>query len=468
MQKLALAVLTIFVAVAFGSAMGPTSSFAQQKLKKPKIRERKRIQEWAEQEIRDLHQDLQLAHRAINGRVELPRHNSALRRHRARLLRRTADIRLYYWGHRPGHGNSSRPPRRADAGRLRDHGPATGKAQPIFVAFASVPFGLDNEGYNLWYYERGGKQMFDELYGQYGLAPFFGGNTGEEIGMHSNKRATKIEDFKGIKVRTVGWYMDILTKMGVSVTPAARTQTRSLGPRVWGHRRRRIQHPGRQHPLRVRRTHQACDFPRRGRALLPVGRGHQQEEVGRAAEDLKIIVETAAKETQLWANAWQENLNIEASKIMQKTTESAEMDDTATVEFRQGLVCRSCTSLPQRIRTRRRCSTPRRNSRKNTPQPRDLRGRSWRPGLKADVLKGRLAQNPSVLAPRGAFQPRGACRCTRRRYTPHAKKFVHAVDAMNEFVGRFTSYMLISLVFVVCYEVFMCKPSNRPTVWASR
>ena len=45
------------------------------------------------------------------------------------------------------------------------------------------------------------------------------------------------------------------------------------------------------------------------------------------------------------------------------------------------------------------------------------------------------------------------------------KKFVHAVDALNQFVGRFTSYLLIPLVFVVCYEVFMRKLFNLPTVW---
>jgi len=46
------------------------------------------------------------------------------------------------------------------------------------------------------------------------------------------------------------------------------------------------------------------------------------------------------------------------------------------------------------------------------------------------------------------------------------KKFVHAVDAVNQFVGRFTSYLLIPLVFVVCYEVFMRKLFRSPTVWA--
>ena len=87
------------------------------------------------------------------------------------------------------------------------------------MAFASVPFGLDFEGYNIWYYERGGKDLLNELYGRFNMVAFFGGNAGQELGLFSNKRATKMQDFKGMKVRTPGWYMDILTRMGVSVTP---------------------------------------------------------------------------------------------------------------------------------------------------------------------------------------------------------------------------------------------------------
>ena len=46
------------------------------------------------------------------------------------------------------------------------------------------------------------------------------------------------------------------------------------------------------------------------------------------------------------------------------------------------------------------------------------------------------------------------------------KQFVRAVDAVNQFVGRVTSYLLVPLVAVVCYEVFMRKLFNLPTVWA--
>ncbi len=88
-----------------------------------------------------------------------------------------------------------------------------------FVAYASVPFGLDYLGYNIWAYERGGQKLLQDLYGKFGMMAFFCGNAGQELGLFSNKKATKMADFKGMKVRTPGWYMDILTRMGISVTP---------------------------------------------------------------------------------------------------------------------------------------------------------------------------------------------------------------------------------------------------------
>ena len=88
-----------------------------------------------------------------------------------------------------------------------------------FVAFASVPFGLDAEGYNIWLYEKGGLEMMQELYGKFNLFALPGGQVGQEMGLFSNKRATKMEDFKGMRVRTPGWYMDIMNNLGASVSP---------------------------------------------------------------------------------------------------------------------------------------------------------------------------------------------------------------------------------------------------------
>lgn len=201
-----------------------------------------------------------------------------------------------------------------------------------FVAFSSVPFGLDAEGYNIWYYERGGKGMFDELYGKYGLVPFFCGNVGQELGLHSNKKAVKMEDFKGMRIRTVGWYMDILNILGASVTPL----------------------PGSEIYVALERgVIDACEFSTPA-ANIPAGFHeitkyviepgvHQpscqfdivinKKKWDELPDDLKAIVEICAKETQIWTNAWQENLNIEALKIMSKTTEFVKMDDATIVEF---------------------------------------------------------------------------------------------------------------------------------------
>ena len=107
-------------------------------------------------------------------------------------------------------------------------------------------------------------------------------------------------------------------------------------------------------------------------------------------EDLKIIVETAAKETQLWANAWQENLNIEALKIMQKTTEFVKMDDVAMVEFAR-VSFAYLDELAAKNPDVKKVLDSQEKFKEEYAQWRDLRGR-LAPWPKADVLKGRLTQ----------------------------------------------------------------------------
>ena len=46
------------------------------------------------------------------------------------------------------------------------------------------------------------------------------------------------------------------------------------------------------------------------------------------------------------------------------------------------------------------------------------------------------------------------------------KKFVHAVDALNKFVGRWFCLLILPLIFVVMYEVVLRRLFNRPTTWA--
>jgi TRAP-type mannitol/chloroaromatic compound transport system substrate-binding protein len=50
-------------------------------------------------------------------------------------------------------------------------------------------------------------------------------------------------------------------------------------------------------------------------------------------DDLKAIVEICAKETQLWSNAWQENLNIYAVNKIGEKSKYVLMDDATIIEF---------------------------------------------------------------------------------------------------------------------------------------
>jgi TRAP-type mannitol/chloroaromatic compound transport system substrate-binding protein len=89
-----------------------------------------------------------------------------------------------------------------------------------FVAFASVPFGLDAEGYNIWLYEKGGAEMMNELYGKFNLVALFPAvSAARKWGCSPTNAPPKWSDFKGMRVRTPGWYMDIMNNLGASVSP---------------------------------------------------------------------------------------------------------------------------------------------------------------------------------------------------------------------------------------------------------
>jgi len=201
-----------------------------------------------------------------------------------------------------------------------------------FVAFASVPMGLDTEGYNIWLYERGGLEMMQELYGRYNLFALPGGNVGQELGLFSNKRVTTIDDFKGMRVRTAGWYMDILTDLGASVTPipggevylalergvidAAEFSTPAIDyPMGFDDITKYVIQPGVHQP-----SCQSAFFI-------------NKDSYNKLPADLKWIVDIAAKETQQWSTAWAENLNAEAVKLFKKKVEFVRMDEDAINKF---------------------------------------------------------------------------------------------------------------------------------------
>ena len=86
--------------------------------------------------------------------------------------------------------------------------------------FTSIPMLLDPSLRLGWIYDGGGLELWQKMYDEAGLniqvVPL--GFTGPEVLAWSNKKMESMEDWKGVKYRTAGWWAEILKERGVSVT----------------------------------------------------------------------------------------------------------------------------------------------------------------------------------------------------------------------------------------------------------
>jgi TRAP-type mannitol/chloroaromatic compound transport system substrate-binding protein len=203
-----------------------------------------------------------------------------------------------------------------------------------FVAFASVPFGLDAEGYNIWLYEKGGLEMMQELYGRFNLFALPGGQCGQEMGLFSNKKATKMEDFKGMRVRTPGWYMDILNNLGASVSPLP-------GGEIYLALERGVidaaefSSPAINYPMGFDEITKYAIQPGVHQPGIQCALFFNKDAYDKLGDDLKWIIDIAAKETQLWAYNWVNGLNAEAIRKFKEKIEIVKMDKETVIEFRK-------------------------------------------------------------------------------------------------------------------------------------
>ncbi len=92
---------------------------------------------------------------------------------------------------------------------------------PSFVFFTTMPFGLNAQEQNAWFYYGGGNELMDTLYKQHNLYSFNGGNTSIQMGGWFKKEIKTIEDFKGLKMRIPGFAGEVLSRVGAVPTNIA-------------------------------------------------------------------------------------------------------------------------------------------------------------------------------------------------------------------------------------------------------
>src|SRR5699024_2251341 len=90
--------------------------------------------------------------------------------------------------------------------------------EPAAPFFAAVPAGLEPLEYIMWLYHGPGTDLWMEMYEDYnlGYAGPLGINNTEDFAW-TNGLIEDLDDFKGVKFRTVGYWGEILTDLGASV-----------------------------------------------------------------------------------------------------------------------------------------------------------------------------------------------------------------------------------------------------------
>jgi TRAP-type mannitol/chloroaromatic compound transport system substrate-binding protein len=89
---------------------------------------------------------------------------------------------------------------------------------PATMYFTTMPFGMIAPEQYAWFYYGGGMELMDELYSQYNLMSFPGGNTANQMGGWFQKEIKSVEDLKGLKMRIPGFAGEVLAKLGAKPT----------------------------------------------------------------------------------------------------------------------------------------------------------------------------------------------------------------------------------------------------------
>jgi TRAP-type mannitol/chloroaromatic compound transport system substrate-binding protein len=89
---------------------------------------------------------------------------------------------------------------------------------PSSPLFSAVPFGMEPWEFTAWWYEGGGRQLAEEVYGAHGVVPILCGITGPEAAGWFLKEIKTTADLNGLKIRFAGLGGRVMQKLGASVT----------------------------------------------------------------------------------------------------------------------------------------------------------------------------------------------------------------------------------------------------------
>jgi TRAP-type mannitol/chloroaromatic compound transport system substrate-binding protein len=92
----------------------------------------------------------------------------------------------------------------------------TGK-NPVLAFDACVPFGFTSRIQDAWLHQGGGRELIDEMYADFGIISFPGGNTGTQMGGWFKREINSAADLRGLKMRIPGLGGEVMDRLGVTV-----------------------------------------------------------------------------------------------------------------------------------------------------------------------------------------------------------------------------------------------------------
>lgn len=211
---------------------------------------------------------------------------------------------------------------------------------PAAPFFCSFPMTFTEPGMQLgWVYEGGGLELWQKMYEEAGynvkIIPL--GFTGPETLAWSNTKIEKLDDWKGLKYRTAGWWAEALRNNGVSVTTLA---------------------PGELYQALERGVLDALEFatPNVDKDLgfyevtkFNAGPGMHQPNtfyyigINKASweslpEDLKMLVEITAKSTTLWSYTRDLEESMEANEFfLEKGITPVKVDEATQAKLQSDI-----------------------------------------------------------------------------------------------------------------------------------
>ncbi|MFV1996703.1 MAG: TRAP transporter substrate-binding protein [Acidiferrobacterales bacterium] len=187
---------------------------------------------------------------------------------------------------------------------------------PAAQFFTAVPFGMNAQGMNAWFYGGGGIELWQEIYKPYGIVPLPMGNTGVQMGGWFRKKINSVADLKGIKMRIPGLGGKVMSKAGVNPVLMAggeiytALERGTIDATEW---------VGPYHDLRLGlyRAAKYYYYPGWHEPGPTLELSINKKAWESLPDNLRLIVETAAASSNLWMLSEFEARNLEALKILE-------------------------------------------------------------------------------------------------------------------------------------------------------